>query len=698
MKDPILLAEAIKQNYALHFFGEYKAKFDTLLDRFQLLTPGIPKLDEFLKMRGPYVQALSIPRWSDATWRDFAARVRGAFAPAGLHPVVVEGLADAGIQRLHTFQEQAVARIADDKNTLVVAGTGRGKSESWLIPLFQFIAQEKLAGHVRGTKAVLIYPTKALAQDQFRRIIAYLLHINKRLAGTPITVGIYDGDTPYQSDRNLESFLSKSFRFMDCPKKGSKPLCDVCINTAVQVENLNSHVRLTVAERECQSEVSLDFIHLTREDVLKAEVDILITNPDTINFQLINVNNPTTRKVFIEQPRFIVLDEVHIYNGLFGAFVAMLMRRLRQVRGSLGVSQPLRFVASSATVQNKEEIFERLCDVHDPAAVIAEQNAVLPSLPPSVLPAVLTGTVLEEERLLKVWQGESDAVYEQALRDLGLSRPGAASPLPPRVTLGEQLLNKLTRQPEPRLAFMVDIYGHMRAEPQSPRQILEGLVARWGITRQAAENVLANFTLLGGLAGILERRAHLFAWALDGYYGCAACGKVYASPVGQCDCSNPFVTRLAFCTHCGEEVLEVWACPTCLHVYPMVASRDGESLFYDPPVCSCGGHGQGTVTTRALIHPDRECHQCGTVSSSSQAITCPECDAWTTPQGERMVCTNPDCSWHGPLPSHACPSCGETPGALLGYAGQRCERCGTLTPEGSCCGQAGMPALSVPWV
>lgn len=696
MIDPIQLAEAIKHNYALHFFGEYKPKFDRLLRRLQT---DIEPQDEMLKMRGPFLQALSIPNWSTQAWEKFAAQVRGKFAPAGLHPAVVEGLSASGIRRLQQFQEQTITRILQDLDTLVVAGTGRGKSESWLIPLFQYIIQAKLAEKT-GTKALLIYPTKALAQDQFRRIIQYLTQINRHLPGQPITVGIYDGDTPYEGDRNLEPFLSKAFKFMDCPRLGTKKLCESCINTSVQVETRKGHTQLTVAERECQDEVRLDFIHLTRESVLKAEVDILITNPDTINFQLINVNNPQTRRVFIEQPRFIVLDEVHIYSGLFGAFTTMLMRRLRQIRTALGVGEPLRFIAASATVQNKEDIFRRLCGVDDPAAVIAEEPGAFPGMPTGNVPPSLLAEVIDEERMLKVWKGELlDATYEQLFRELGLSRPGAPLFIHPRVHLGERILEGLTQHPEPKLTFLADIYRRMRKESHTPAALLTWLQSGYGLDGRAARNLLENFTLLAGIAGILERRAHLFAWALDGYYGCAACQRVYATPVSQCECGNRFVSRLAFCTHCGEEVLQVWSCPKCLHLYPMVASRDGESLFADPPICHCDGSEQGHVTTLALYHPSRTCRECGNHYNASHAIVCPSCQAWTVQEGEHMVCTNPACNWTGNLPEQHCPSCHHHEADLKGFAGYRCERCGQLTTDSHCCSDAAsMPALMAPWV
>jgi ATP-dependent helicase YprA (DUF1998 family) len=697
--DPIQLAQSVKRGLRLHVADQYKAKWDAIANRFVLPPEFTSRDDALMKLRGPYLQALTIPNWSSQSWESFATSVRTAYAPNGLHPALVEGLKAAGIKRLQRFQEEAVQRISDDKDTLVVAGTGRGKSESWLIPLFQSILKLKEDGQRDGTKVVIIYPTKALAQDQFRRIVQYLVQINRQLPPAKrVTVGIFDGDTPsIIDDRGVREYLTKAFREMDCPGLGSKAKCKdgTCRSNQVRLNPMGSPLVLMPAEEECQAEYDLSFIALTREEILERHVDILITNPDIINLHLLNINEPNLRRLLVEQPRFLVLDEVHIYNGIFGHFVAMLMRRLRAVRQHLGVPYPLRFIASSATVANKAELFETLGGTDATGAIIQEEPGSFPASPTLPPPVELTEQELDEDRLLRVWGGESNPAYEAILQALGLVRPGYVLNQDARTSLGEQILQKLTQDPEPRLRFLAELYLAMRQRVQTPTELREWTAAKWGLTAVEAEHLLANFSLLGSLAGILERRAHLFAWALDGYYGCAACGRVYGSPVGQCECGNPFVSRLAFCTHCGEEVLEVWACPSCHHAYPMVANRDGESLLYDPPTCQC--QSAGVQTVKAYFHPSQHC-QCGAHHEVRTASICPNCEAWAVPEGNRLRCTSPVCDWEGPAPTWSCPSCGETKGRLEGFAGHRCPTCGELSAQERHCGTAAMPALRIPFV
>jgi len=67
--------------------------------------------------------------------------------------------------------------------------------------------------------------------------------------------------------------------------------------------------------------VPLDFLRLTKNDILEEGVDILLTNPDTINYRLINTNAEDEHERFVYEPEFLVFDEIHTYDGLFGSYV-----------------------------------------------------------------------------------------------------------------------------------------------------------------------------------------------------------------------------------------------------------------------------------------------------------------------------------------------------------------------------------------
>jgi len=94
-------------------------------------------------------------------------------------------LKENGIDRLYAFQWKAFEKIIDDKNVVITAGTGTGKTEAFLIPILAKIAQKSY----RKPSATLIYPTKALARDQLKRIDKYIGY-------GYYTASVYDGDTP----------------------------------------------------------------------------------------------------------------------------------------------------------------------------------------------------------------------------------------------------------------------------------------------------------------------------------------------------------------------------------------------------------------------------------------------------------------------------------------------------------------------
>lgn len=104
-----------------------------------------------------------------------------------IHEELKNALINIGILRLYKYQEEALNRIEQGKNVLIISGTGTGKTEAFLIPILDLALK-------RGDRSVLIYPTKALARDQLDRI----RRLTKNL---DVTVGVIDGDTP-TTERN----------------------------------------------------------------------------------------------------------------------------------------------------------------------------------------------------------------------------------------------------------------------------------------------------------------------------------------------------------------------------------------------------------------------------------------------------------------------------------------------------------------
>ncbi len=199
----------------------------------------------------------------------------------GFPEELVKVLINNGVERLYRFQWIAYKKIIEEKNIVISAGTGTGKTEAFLLPILHKISVEKPS----KPSAILVYPTKALARDQLKRI-------NKYLGYGHYSAAVYDGDTPRKA----------------------------------------------------------------REKISQNPPDIIITNPDMIHLGL--VLSPAIRR-FIRSARYIVFDELHVYEGVLGSHVKYIIERIKRFRGK---DQPL-FIGSSATIGNPREFAETLFGV-----------------------------------------------------------------------------------------------------------------------------------------------------------------------------------------------------------------------------------------------------------------------------------------------------------------------------------------------
>ncbi|UWQ39924.1 DEAD/DEAH box helicase [Leisingera aquaemixtae] len=200
--------------------------------------------------------------------------------------------------RPHLHQQMAFDRLGGEapKSTLVATGTGSGKTESYLWPILDMCRRHKTEP---GVKAILIYPMNALAQDQARRI-AKAIHRTPELTG--VRAGIY---------------------------ADARPKAPV--------------VKMTE-----------DSIITSREEMVNAPPDILLTNYKMLDYLLIRgrdrglwANN------LPEALRFLVVDEIHTFDGAQGADLAMLIRRVKsRLKTPAG---HLACVGSSATLGDGEE-------------------------------------------------------------------------------------------------------------------------------------------------------------------------------------------------------------------------------------------------------------------------------------------------------------------------------------------------------
>lgn len=205
-------------------------------------------------------------------------------------------------RKLFTHQEKAMRKARASRNYIVSTGTGSGKTESFLLPIFASLADEIQSKTLSpGIRALLLYPMNALANDQLKRLRQLLAKVPE------ITFGRYIGDT---------------------------------LKGATEAEQ-NFNI-LNPGEVRLKNEL------LSREEMQESPPHILITNYAMLEYLLLR---PADMTLFEGRHgnkwRFIVVDEAHVYDGARGSEMAMLIRRLQR---RVIQAQSLQCIATSATV------------------------------------------------------------------------------------------------------------------------------------------------------------------------------------------------------------------------------------------------------------------------------------------------------------------------------------------------------------
>jgi DEAD/DEAH box helicase domain-containing protein len=249
------------------------------------------------------VRGIQADEGAVASWEDLLAEEEVAYRgeeppraarcetlPDDLDPLVVSSLVATGVTSLYRHQAEAWEATRRGENVIVTTGTASGKSLAFNLPVLDAIAREP------RTRAIYLYPTKALSQDQARSLSEL------RLKG--LRPAIYDGDTP--------------------------------------------------AERRWQ---------------IRKWSNVVLTNPDMLHVGVLP--HHVRWGDVLANLRFVVVDEAHVYRGVFGSHVANVLRRLRRL-GRLYGSEP-QFLLASATVANAGELALELTG--EPASVIDRDSS-----------------------------------------------------------------------------------------------------------------------------------------------------------------------------------------------------------------------------------------------------------------------------------------------------------------------------------
>jgi DEAD/DEAH box helicase domain-containing protein len=214
--------------------------------------------------------------------------------PDALDPRLQLALRARGIDQLYTHQADAIAHALAGRHVVTVTPTASGKTLCYNAPVLNAIVQDS------ATRALYLFPTKALAQDQLaelQQMVSLLAHgeatPESPAAAKAAEIGVftYDGDTPQDARR-----------------------------------------------------------------AIRGRAHVVLSNPDMVHSGILP-HHPRWAKLF-ENLRFVVIDELHAYRGVFGSHLANIIRRMQRICRHYG-SHPT-FICSSATIANPRELAERL--------------------------------------------------------------------------------------------------------------------------------------------------------------------------------------------------------------------------------------------------------------------------------------------------------------------------------------------------
>ncbi|KAJ0388261.1 hypothetical protein COL922a_000523 [Colletotrichum nupharicola] len=188
-----------------------------------------------------------------------------------------------GITKFFAHQAEAINGLLEGQHVVVATSTSSGKSLIYQLPVIHALEKDY------HTRAMYIFPTKALAQDQkrsLREMLSYMPGMEDVLVET------FDGDTPMK-ERNA----------------------------------------------------------------IRDEARIIFTNPDMLHITILPQEERW--RTFLKNLKYVVVDELHYYNGQMGSHVSFIMRRLRRICAAVG-NRHVKFISCSATVANPKQHFKTI--------------------------------------------------------------------------------------------------------------------------------------------------------------------------------------------------------------------------------------------------------------------------------------------------------------------------------------------------
>ncbi len=249
-------------------------------------------------------------------WEQLPARPpRHADFPEGLDARLIAALAARGIAAPYLHQAAAIGAGLVGEHTAIVTAAASGKTLCYNLPVLNRLLASP------QERALYLFPTKALAQDQLAELRTFLDFLNGGLAPEP---------APPRGRRSRTPFPTAAA-------------------ATARRDSTDVAAALTAATYDGDTPSA-------QRGRIREAAQIILSNPDMLHMGILPQH--TRWAEFFAHLRIVVIDEMHVYRGVFGSHVANVLRRLRRICRFYG-SDP-QFLLASATIANPQALAERL--------------------------------------------------------------------------------------------------------------------------------------------------------------------------------------------------------------------------------------------------------------------------------------------------------------------------------------------------
>lgn len=550
MTDPVKVFSRLRDELIRYYNTPYRLRYPLIMEeRHRLLgTTGAAWQEPWVEVIRPYA----------TTGLGLDAAIQTAGGSSDLAEFARCGLLD--FDDMFTHQRDALASVTKGKNVAVTAGTGSGKTESFLLPVLSALLQEssnswtgaspsgpawwksdvdsweaqraRETGRLPGIRALILYPMNALVEDQLVRLRRALdsdkarLWLDHNRQGHRFYFGRYTGKTPVSGLSTNAQAVERLRRYLLAAERRS-----------VRVANDSRRFYVPMLDG---SEMR------SRWDMQESPPDVMITNYSMLNIALgRRVDSglfDKTRKWLEASPEHVfhvVVDELHMYRGTSGTEVAYLIRKLLHVLGVSPSSPQVRFIATSASLGSEKEGREFLSNFFGAAAGSFDIHS-----------GQMKSNSIDEASNLAHYADQFAAFNNKSE-----TSPSEAIELLTTSQADEVIVEAAAGRTLPITELDFTLFPSAQRDVDVISSEMKGLLR--AIETSAGEVSYSPSRL----------RTHLFFRNIDGVWACtdAQCsvlssefkfaqrtvGKLWRKPRHRCDCGAR-VLRLMYCQTCGE--------------------------------------------------------------------------------------------------------------------------------------------------